>query len=206
MKIGSGFFLLLICSNAVMGQQTFIQKDYTLFEYRVSEKLSPADTAQPEREEYPDPTSVLYKSLMVPGWGQLVNRQAWKIPIVYGIFAGIGYYTYTIHTDYRDYKAAYYNAQRGADTDFRFGPTPDYLQGVSNNQLLQNRNDLRNRRDLMFLVMFLAYGLNALDAYVFAHMRSFDVSDDLSATTTISPDFLADRAPGLKLSIQLNRK
>jgi len=143
---------------------------------------------------------------MVPGWGQIINKQAWKVPIVYGLYAGVGYYTYTVHQDYRDYKAAYYNSQRGEDTDFKFGPTPERLQGVSANQLRSNRNSLRNRRDLMFVVFVLAHGLNAVDAYVFAHMRSFDVSDDLSAKATVSPDLLASAVPGIKLSLQLNRK
>jgi hypothetical protein len=58
----------------------------------------------------------------------------------------------------------------------------------------------------MFVVLVLAHGLNAVDAYVFAHMRSFDVSDDLTARAAISPDLLASSAPGIKLSFQLNRK
>lgn len=143
---------------------------------------------------------------MVPGWGQIVNKQAWKVPIVYGLYAGIGYYAYTVHQDYRDYKAAYYNSQLGEDTDFKFGPTPESLQSLNANQLRNNRNSLRNRRDLMFVVFVLAHGLNAVDAYVFAHMRSFDVSDDLSARASLSPELFASSAPGIKLSFQLNKK
>lgn len=202
--------LLLVLSgiSAVCAytQPAVVQKDYYLLEHRLhSEAASFQDTVSvtDSEREYPSPKSVMYKSLMVPGWGQIVNQQAWKVPIVYALYAGIGYYTYTVHQDYRDYKAAYYNAQRGEDTDFKFGPTPPRLQGVNQNQLRSNRNSLRNRRDLMAVVFVLAHGLNAVDAYVFAHMRSFDVSDDLSARATLSPDLLASTAPGLKLSFQL---
>ena len=209
MKIVSLLFLMVFVCQSVHSQQSFIQKDYSILDLRLNDSdlnhyVSVEE--QQDREEYPDPKSVLYKSMMIPGWGQIENRQAWKVPIIYGLFSGIGYYTYTVHQDYKDYRAAVYNAQRGEDTDFRFGPTPERLTGINTNQLQQNRNDLRNRRDLMFIVMFLAYGLNAADAYVFAHMRSFDVSDDLSATTTIGPDLIAGNAPGLRLSIQLNKK
>lgn len=200
----------LIIPVSVCSQTNLLQKDFFLLESRMGYTTHPtgidttAQSAQPE--EYPEPKSVMFKSLMVPGWGQIVNKQAWKVPIVYGLYAGIGYYAYTVHQDYKDYKAAFYNAQRGDDTDFKFGPTPEYLEGVNNNQLQSNRNTLRNRRDLMFVIMVLAHGLNAVDAYVFAHMRSFDVSDDLSAKTTLSPDLLAGSAPGVTFSFQLISK
>jgi len=209
MKIISIFFLCICYGSVVFAQQSIIDRDYSLLDLRISESYKTADIKKaPEanQNEYPEPKSVLYKSLMVPGWGQVINKQAWKVPVIYGVFAGIGYYTYTIHQDYTDYRAAFYNAERGEDTDFKFGPTPDELVGISSNQLRDVRNSLRNRRDFMFVVMFLAYGLNAVDAYVFAHMRSFDVSDDLSARAVIGPDILADSSPGITLSIQLKRK
>jgi len=194
--------------TSISAQPAFVEQDYFLLENRLTDSAVVQDSIESEspQQEFPQPKSVMLKSLMVPGWGQIINKQAWKVPIVYGLYAGVGYYTYTVHQDYRDYKAAYYNSQRGEDTDFKFGPTPERLQGVSANQLRSNRNSLRNRRDLMFIVFVLAHGLNAVDAYVFAHMRSFDVSDDLSAKATISPDLHASTAPGIKLSLQLNRK
>ena len=203
--------LLLIFGGvltSVSAQPSVVEQDYFLLENRYYTTALTQDTvaAESQSSEFPKPKSVMFKSLMVPGWGQIVNKQAWKVPIVYGMYAGIGYYTYTIHKDYRDYKAAYYNSQRGEDTDFKFGPTPERLQGVNASQLQSNRNSLRNRRDLMLVVLVLAHGLNAVDAYVFAHMRSFDVSDDLSAKASITPELLASNAPGLKLSFQLNRK
>ncbi|TVR16975.1 MAG: hypothetical protein EA391_06170 [Balneolaceae bacterium] len=157
-------------------------------------------------QEYPEPRSVLFKSMIIPGWGQIENRQAWKVPIIYAMFAGVGYYTHFLNGEYQDYRAAYYNTVQGAESDFRFGPTPQRLQGISANQLQSNRNSLRNQRDFMFVVMGLAYGLNVLDAYVFAHMRSFDVSDDLSARTVIQPGLIAEGAPGVSISLTLQRK
>ena len=199
------FFGLIMPISA---QPVLVEHDYFLLENRLSNSAAVQDSVDTgsSQQEFPQPKSVMLKSLMVPGWGQIINKQAWKVPIVYGLYAGVGYYTYTVHQDYRDYKAAYYNSQRGEDTDFKFGPTPERLQAVSTNQLRSNRNSLRNRRDLMFVVFVLAHGLNAVDAYVFAHMRSFDVSDDLSAKATVSPDLLASAVPGIKLSLQLNRK
>lgn len=202
--------LLFYCgvATALAAQPSIVQDNFFLLENRHFNEPVEQDTTEADNRdrEFPKPKSVMYKSLMVPGWGQIVNKQAWKVPIVYGLYAGIGYYTYMVHQDYSDYRAAFYNSQRGEETDFKFGPTPERLQGISGNQLRSNRNSLRNRRDLMFVVFVLAHGLNAVDAYVFAHMRSFDVSDDLSARASFSPDLLASNTPGIKLTFQINKK
>ncbi len=159
------------------------------------------------RQVFPDPEKVLYRSLILPGWGQVTNRQIWKVPVIYGIFAGVIYYNRHLTTRYHGYRAAYYNVTRGDESDFRFGPTPDFVPpDWTAQQLKTTRDNLRNQRDFSYILIFLAYGLNALDAYVFAHMRSFDVSDDLSATTRISPGILETGTPGIRLSIGLNSR
>lgn len=196
---------VLVCEKS-FSQSSFIQKDFALLENRFNQysfnQFTQEDSATAKRE-YPNPKSVLYKSLIIPGWGQIVNRQVWKVPIIYGLFAGIGVYTVYIDDLYKDYRAAYYNATH---EDMQFGPTPERLQSVTASQLLSNRNSYRNQRDFMFVVMGLAYGLNALDAYIFAHMRSFDVSDDLSAKTTIHPTLLAEGRPGVQVTFSLFNK
>lgn len=190
-------------------QQALVPADYSLLESRfynqTFQNAAQEDTTG-QANEYPSPKSVLYKSLIIPGWGQVVNRQIWKVPIIYGVFAGIGVYTVYVDGQYKDYRAAYYNSNQGEDNDFRFGPTPERLQGVNPNQLQSTRNNLRNRRDLMFVIMGVAYGMNALDAYIFAHMRSFDVSDDLSARATVQPTILAQGRPGVQFKFSLFKK
>ncbi len=201
------FLIVLFLTETPLYGQHIIDRDYALLMNRYSNVLdiSLADVEN-NNQDYPSPRSVLFKSMMIPGWGQIENRQAWKVPIIYAMFAGVGYYTHYLNGEYQDYRAAYYNSVQGEDNDFRFGPTPERLQGISANQLQSNRNSFRNQRDFMFVVMGLAYGLNVLDAYVFAHMRSFDVSDDLSARMGIQPGLLADGSPGLSINVTLQRK
>lgn len=193
-------------------QKSYQRNDFSLLELHYFgydsknlNTISVQDTLETARPEFPSPKSVMLKSLMVPGWGQIQNRQTWKVPIIYGMFAGIGYYTYYLHGQYQDYKAAFYNSFP-ENTDQRFGPTPPRLQGVNTSQLQSNRNSLRNRRDFMFVVFTLAYGLNAVDAYVYAHMRSFDVSDDLSARAVLGPELFADGSPGIRVTVSLSKK
>ncbi len=204
----------LIQIGDLAAQYNIIEPDYSLLQnryyqdYQLSHQLRSyqEDETETQRNEYPSPKSVLFKSMIIPGWGQIENRQIWKVPIVYGLFAGVGVYTSHLNSQYQDYRAAYYNAVQGADSDLKFGATPDYLQNVNTNQLQNNRNTLRNQRDFMFVVMGLAYGLNILDAYVYAHMRSFDVSDDLSARTKVEPGILEYGSPGIRVSVTLFSK
>ena len=129
----------------------------------------------------------MLKSVILPGWGQVVNRHVWKVPIIYATLGGLVAYSIFLHKRYHDYRAAFYNSF-SENTDQRFGSTPDYLVGQSSTALRFNRNQFRNRRDRAYLFIGLAYGLNILDAYIFAHLKDFDVSDDLSMSPGIEPD------------------
>lgn len=108
-----------------------------------------------EKEKFPDPNSVLRKSLLIPGWGQITNKQIWKVPIVYGLIGGLAYYSVTLTKDYHDYRAAYYNSFE-ENTDLKFGATPANLTGLNQAALLSNRNFLRNRRDFIYVTVVLA--------------------------------------------------
>ena len=179
--------------------QKFVPQNYSL-------KQAFADSTL-NNKEYPEPKKVLGQSLILPGWGQVTNKQAWKVPIVYGLLGGLTYYSIYLHKQYHDYRAAFYNLNPNTPDDNRFGPTPDYISTNANlESLRQNRNFFRNRRDLVYVFIGLSYALNAIDAYVYAHLRPFDVSDDLSMKATIKPNILSTRysepVPSLSLSIK----
>lgn len=145
--------------------------------------------------------------MLIPGWGQLQNKQIWKVPIIYGLLGGLAWYSIQLTTSYHDYRAAYYNLNPNTPDDMRFGATPAYIpENTDLEAIRQARNSYRNRRDFIYIALGLAYGLNIVDAYVFAHMRSFDVSEDLSMKTTLKPAVMAHGTPGVTLSIQLFNK
>jgi hypothetical protein len=204
-------FLLLICmatSVQSYSQIQLVEQEYHLLENRLfgTSEYEYMNEDDSDESELPSPRSVLFKSMMVLGWGQIENRQFWKVPIIYGMFVGVGVYAGYLNGQYQDYRAAFYNSNQSEDNDFRFGPTPERLQNINSSQLQSVRDNYRNQRDFMFVVMGLAYGLNILDAYVYAHMRGFDVSDDLSARTVIGPTLIADGRPGISLKVSLQKK
>tara|TARA_R110002050_G_scaffold114255_2_gene229604 strand:- start:2470 stop:3051 length:582 start_codon:yes stop_codon:yes gene_type:complete len=185
--------------------QTLFSERFVPSSYHFSTmKLEPTKTIN----NYPEPKTVLRQSLLIPGWGQVTNRQAWKVPIIYGLLGGLGYYSVYLTKEYHNYRAAYYNSF-STNTDLRFGTTPDYLIGSSATYLKSNRDFLRNRRDFIYITIALSHLLNVVDAYVFAHLRTFDVSDDLSMNGSLSPTTISTRlygeVPAVTLSINLNR-
>lgn len=197
------FLGLILCeqgfSQNFSSYQKFVPQNYSL-------KQALADSAS-EKKVYPEPKMVLRRSLIIPGWGQVTNKQAWKVPIVYGLLGGLTYYSIYLHKNYHDYRAAFYNLNPDTPDDNRFGPTPGYIPENANlNSLRETRNFYRNRRDLVYVFIGLSYALNAIDAYVFAHLRPFDVSDDLSMNAKVRPGVLAigNAEPVPSISLSLN--
>lgn len=160
------------------------------------ERISPNELLNEDRSEVLAPSRVWKRSLILPGWGQYTNKQAWKVPLVYALIGGLIWNTNRLTKQYHDYRAAVYNL---SNDDLLFGPTPAYLADQTNSAFLRNvRDNARTQRDQMILGTLLAYGLNVLDAYIYAHFRTFDVSDDLS----LSPSF--QQGPdGLYTAMQL---
>jgi len=161
-----------------------------------------ADSTKPQKK-FPDPHKVLFKSLMIPGWGQVINKQIYKVPIIYALLGGLTGYSIYLTKKYHDYRAAYYNRNGQTPNDNRFGPTPAYLKNVNLSSLKRARNAIHNRRDFIYITIAMAYGLNAIDAYVFAQLRPFNVSKNLSMRASLKPGLLAQSTPGITLSLNL---
>lgn len=203
-SLSACLFFLFLSNFVASGQSLSNQLKHNAVNFYQSNNLSAVDTLQNPRPDLPDPKDVMFKSLIIPGWGQITNKQIWKVPIVYGLLGGLTWYSIDLTKKYHDYRAAFYNINPDTPDDFRFGQTPAYLSDETSLESLRtNRNFLRNRRDFIYITIGLAYGLNIIDAYVFAHMRSFDVSDDLSVRTSVQPSILTSGRPGFTLSLQL---
>lgn len=123
---------------------------------------------------------VTRRSAILPGWGQASNRQAWKIPFVY---AAIGIPAYLFFDNiklYRQLKDAYIIV---TDSDpANNALLPEYLQPLAPypNTIKRYRDEYRRNVDYSAVAFLIAWGLNVADATVFANLRDFDVSDNLS--------------------------
>jgi len=129
-----------------------------------------------------DPHKATIRSAIIPGWGQAYNREYWKIPIVYAaIGIPIGTYIYN-NTWYKRTRDAYTIVINNDTANFsKINPKLFYNGSPLDASSLQNyRNQFRRDQDYSLLVIFIAWGLNIVDATVFGNLKDFDVSDDLS--------------------------
>ena len=118
------------------------------------------------------------RSAMIPGWGQLTNKKWWKLPLVYGGFAACAWSIDKNGRSYRTFRDGY-TALVDNDPATVFEPE-GWADGWSENDVLVVRDGYRSNLELSYLMVFVTWGLQVMDAHVDAHLAYFDVSDDLS--------------------------
>ena len=117
---------------------------------------------------------------VLPGAGQIYNRRWWKLPLVYGALGGVVYGEIFYQTRYREFADASNDVKSGKKKlfDKNLGPQASLQRSVA--ALDNGVIFYRGYRDIFYLYIGLAYGLQIVDALVDAHLKDFDVSDDLS--------------------------
>ena len=129
-----------------------------------------------------DVTKATTLSLICPGAGQFYNESYWKVPIVIG---GMGSMIYVIDWNNRGYKR--FKSAYTLLTDYEKNPdkypggSADEFGGRYSATFLKNlRDSYRRNRDLSILLTAAVYVFQAVDAHVDAHLKDFDVSDNLT--------------------------
>ena len=153
----------------------------------LKEQPVPTDSIKKEITQkiwVPNPTKATWLALVIPGGGQIYNRKYWKLPIIYGGFAGCAYALTWNGKMYKDYSQAYKDAMNGnmqssSITDLL---PPGYTISESQlKELLRKRKDTYRRyRDLSIFAFIGVYLISVIDAYVDAELSNFDITPDLS--------------------------
>lgn len=141
-------------------------------------------------------------SAVLPGAGQVYNQKYWKVPIIYGAFAGMGYLIHFNNRYYHDFNTALI-ARLDSDPN-----TVDHkYQGKYTDDNLRTLSDYYHRnRDLCVVVTTFVYILNIVDAHVDAHLFNFRVDDNLSLQwqPEFSPGgYLGQGPPAMTLGVHL---
>lgn len=140
--------------------------------------------ALPQKMFVPNPTKATWLALVFPGGGQIYNRKYWKLPIIYGGFAGCAYALSWNGKMYKDYSQAYMDIM---DNNPNTNSFEDLLPPNSNydterlKEVLRKRKDTYRRyRDLSIFAFIGVYLISVIDAYVDAELSNFDITPDLS--------------------------
>ncbi len=171
------YCLLLFASVACAQQPKSVDND-TLVLPAKTPTLSPplkTDSVKPY-----NPNIAIRRSAIVPGWGQITNKKYWKVPIVYGALGTTAFVFFRNLKQYHESRDAYANAIDG-DTSNDYLIKQPYFSVKDQPQSIQSfRNAVRQNVDYSVLVFIVFWGLNVADAAVDAHLKTFDVSDNLS--------------------------
>ena len=127
-------------------------------------------------------------AVVLPGAGQIYNRTWWKLPLVWGALGGVIYGEYFYQKGYREFANAYNNITQSKLNyvtnsvyklgDLELGPRARLYKSTA--ALETGIVFYRGNRDIFYLYVGLVYGLQVVDALVDAHLKDFDVSDDLT--------------------------
>ena len=113
-----------------------------------------------------------------PGAGQIYNKSYWKVPFVVGGFASMIYCIDWNNRGYQRFKKAY-SLRTAYDNNREAYPngSPDEFNGrVPASTLKSYKDSYRRNRDLCIIITAGIYVLQIIDA----HLKDYDISDDLS--------------------------
>lgn len=145
-----------------------------------------------------NPAKAAFYSAVLPGLGQAYNNAHWKIPVIYIGGAFIAYFVNDFNRQYSMFR----NNLMIITLDDRI----DQINGISGDRYERAASAARRQRDYTIIIGGLLYGLNIVDAYVEAHLKEFDLNDDLAMR--IKPALLphAGGQPGAGIALTLNFK
>lgn len=141
------------------------------------------DTIKKKQKAEISPRNCTLRSVFLPGFGQYTNKQSWKLPILYGGFALSIYSLDFANKNYQDFKEAYVLRTDGdsATLDkYDINNVNSDSDKYTTEVIKSARDYYRRNIELSILITTGIYLLNIIDAYVSAHLKTFDVSDDLS--------------------------
>jgi len=139
----------------------------------------PSNDSLAARPDSVTPLGALWRSLVLPGWGQLYYGSVPKAALFFGASAAVA-------------GIVIWNSSRYLDADRRY---QQYDPSDGRKQLaLREREFYRDQRDVAALWFVAIYALNAMDAYVGGHMASFPIGN--TAQLRIQP-------LGEQISVQL---
>ncbi|WP_289062418.1 DUF5683 domain-containing protein [uncultured Zobellia sp.] len=178
-------FISLFTLTVTAQEETAKNKEVDSLQTDLAEEgIIVVDTLKKERVKINPlaPSKAAFLSAIIPGLGQVYNKRYWKVPIVYGAI-GAAVYGYTWNNNnYQRFRTAFKRRRAGfTDDEFYANPTnPSNVPLLGLDDLQSQQERFQNDRDLLLLVSIALYALNIVDANVDAHLKQFNIDDDLS--------------------------
>jgi hypothetical protein len=148
------------------------------------EKLGAFDRGEAAEINPLAPAKAAFFSAVLPGLGQAYNKKYWKIPMVYAALGSSLYGYLNSQSAYTEFRNAFKSRRAGFMTDKYYDLNNSGLvpgsPDISDSSLQKAQELAQDNRDLALVVTIGIYALNIIDANVDAHLKQFNVSQDLS--------------------------
>jgi len=211
-------FTKVVQANVSSADSLFIKAD-SLNKPTIEGKKQKKEALKKDSSELtkfqPDPVRVVWMGAIIPGFGQILNRRYWKLPIVYAGFAGCAYAISLNTTRYEKYKLAYrdisdINDQTNSYLDllpsgYTIDNYPGGKSGLEAN-LKAFYEQYRRNKDLSIILSIGYYAITLVEAYVDAQLFDFDISPELSMhlrPALMQNEYGKTNSAGFQLSLNL---
>ncbi|MEL6131880.1 MAG: DUF5683 domain-containing protein [Bacteroidota bacterium] len=156
-----------------------------------------------------DPAMAWQRSLMFPGWGQVYNDSYGRLLIFYPGYALAAYWLSLTNRQYQDYRTAYTCSINNLTSTTCTEVTVELgVENFDSNGIRTQRNAWRNRREQAYLILAGWHVIQIAEAYVNAHLKDFDVSEDLGFNIESGPSvvptmgFASSAVPGWGVTLR----
>ena len=148
------------------------------------EKLGAFDLGEASEINPLAPAKAAFFSAVLPGLGQAYNKKYWKIPMVYAALGSSLYGYLNSQSAYTEFRNAFKSRRAGFMTDKYYDLNNSGLvpgsPDISDSSLQKAQELAQDNRDLALVFTIGIYALTIIDANVDAHLKQFNVSQDLS--------------------------
>jgi hypothetical protein len=196
MRIFLPLFILLTFSLTSYGQE--IQPTDSTF-LRLGGGSDEIETFQSQDTAHSPRLAALY-SAVVPGMGQFYNEKYWKIPIVYALGVVAASQIKKNHQNYLLFRNVSFTIEDlNPNNDIE---VQDYTNILAPESIERRYERFKRDRDYWIILSGLFYVLQIVDATVDAHLREFNINQDLSLN--IQPSIQRSPYSNMHAGLSLN--
>lgn len=193
MRLCVQFAFLFISISLVAQDSTEVKSNQTLI--TIDNQQESVDSARLAHiAKRFNPQKALLYAAILPGAGQVYNNKYWKVPIVYGGFAFLGYYIDFYNDNYRFYKKELF-------IDINTGTNSTGLPRESIRTVIDR---YRRERDFFIVLTGIWYALQIIDAHVDSHLKEFAINPNLQVRVepSFKQDMMLGKQSGFTVSIR----
>jgi hypothetical protein len=190
-KFGVLTVFLLFFSLSLFGQK----KDSSITKTIVEEKVIFPDSIFKFNTKISIPKRAGLYSAILPGLGQIYNKQYWKTGLVAVAAGTVTYFIIDNRKNYQKYQEAYISRIDNNPA------TSDTFYNYSINDIDILRRGFRKYYEYSIISGTLCYLVNILDAFTSSHLKTFDMSKNISMKA--APFFNIHKQMGFKVVICL---